>query len=149
MKKATVRITSMNPRLFGEIIFMIFSGSISARDKPNTNFRILTPRAFTWTHQIFTLTKSTGDIGQNMILSHLFDLLKKIFWLLKNFEIFFSPKYFLFGSSLNSCRDLSTLVPKTATRDLDSFSIFSPNIELTLDLLKLQPKSNFFITYIQ
>ena len=43
----------MNPGLFGESILLIFPGSIWARDKPNTNLRILISRAFTWAYQIF------------------------------------------------------------------------------------------------
>ena len=69
----TVNNTSMNPRLFRESILLIFSGSIWARDKSDTNFRILISRAFRWTSQIFLLTNATADIRQNMILSHLFD----------------------------------------------------------------------------
>ena len=42
----TVRFTPINPRLFGESILLIFSGSIWATGKPNTNFHILIPRAF-------------------------------------------------------------------------------------------------------
>ena len=69
----------MNPSLFGETILLILSESIWAKDKPNTNFRILIPRAFTWACQIFTLINATAGIRQNMILSHLFDLLEKKF----------------------------------------------------------------------
>ena len=76
MQAATVRFTSMNPRLFGVRILLIFLGSTWARDKPNTNFRILISRAFTWAYQIFTPTNSTADIRQNMILSNLLDLLE-------------------------------------------------------------------------
>ena len=85
--RTTVRFTSMNPGLFWESILSIFSGSILARDKPNTNFLILVPRAFTWAYQIFTPTNSTSDIIQNMILSHFFDLLKKCFHL-RNWNFF-------------------------------------------------------------
>ena len=63
----------MNPRLFDENILLIFSGSIWARDKSNTNFRILISRAFRWTSQIFTPINATADIRQSMIFSHLFD----------------------------------------------------------------------------
>ena len=75
----TVRFTSMNPRLFEESILFIFSGSTWAKDKPNTNFHILIPRAFKWACQIFNPTNATADIRQNMILSYLFDQLENIF----------------------------------------------------------------------
>ena len=71
--QGTVDNTSMNPRLFKESILLISSGSIWARDKFNTNFRILISRTFRWTSQIFTPTSATADISKNMILSHLFD----------------------------------------------------------------------------
>ena len=35
----------------GESILLIFSGSIQGTDKPNTNFRILIPRAFAWVYR--------------------------------------------------------------------------------------------------
>ena len=54
-------------------------------------FRILIPRAFTWTYHISNPTNSTADIRQKIILSHLFELLEKKI-LLRNFEIF-SNKY--------------------------------------------------------
>ena len=59
-------------------ILFIFSGSIWARDKPDTNFRILISRAFT-SNQLNTWHKTKHD------LSHLFDLLEN-FLLLRNFE---------------------------------------------------------------
>ena len=56
---------------------------------------------------------------------------------------FFSTKYLHLGSCLVSFRYISILVPKLATRAMDSFSTFLPNIELTRNLLKLQQKWKF------
>ena len=107
----------MNPRLFGVRILLIFLGSTWAREKPNTNFRILISRAFTSINQIFTPTNSTGDRKQNMILSHLIDLLEKKFAFEKFWNIF-PPNIFIWIHS----------------------SQFSPNIELTINLLKITAK---------
>ena len=61
--KATFDNTSMNPSFFGKNILLIFSGSIWATDKSNTNFRILVSSAFGWANKNFTPTKSTADLS--------------------------------------------------------------------------------------
>ena len=58
MFHCTVDNTSMNPSLFGKTFLLIFSGSIWATDKSNTNFRILISRALRWANDIFTLTNT-------------------------------------------------------------------------------------------
>ena len=73
---------------------------IWATDQPNTNFRILIPRAFTWRCQIFTLTNATTDIKQNITLSRLFDLLEKIF-AVKKLWFFFPLNIFIYVPALN------------------------------------------------
>ena len=132
----------MNPRLFGVRMLLIFLGSTWARDKPNANFRILIPRAFTLAYQIFTPTISTADIRQNMNLSHLYHLHEKIF-AFKKFWNFVSTKYLHLGMCFDSYLEISILVPKNGHHSCTAWiysNQFSPNIELTINLLKLQPK---------
>ena len=91
---STVDNTSMNPSLFRKNILLVFSESIWAKDKSNTNFCILIARAFRWANQIFTPTISTADINKTRIwATHLTD--DKTFLLLRNFEKFFQPIMFI------------------------------------------------------
>ena len=116
----TVRFTSMNPGLFREINLLISSGSIWARDKPNTNFHILIPRALIWAaYQIFTPKNSTADIRQNTILSHLFDLLE-IFFAFEKFEIFFH-QISSFRYPLWIIRSHFNISSKNGHQSMDSF----------------------------
>ena len=126
----TVRITSMNPRLFSESILLILSRSIWPRDKSNTNFHILISRAFKWANQIFTPTDTTADIRQNMILSHLFHLQYKKLFSLWEILKFFSTKFVPIRTSFEPSKDISKLLQKTATRAWIHCVQFSANIEL-------------------
>ena len=129
----TVRFTSMNPVFFEKAICWFSHDVFELGTNP-------IPRAFRWIYQIFTLANLTADIQQNMNLSHLFHLLVKVFafekfW--KKFHQISSFRYLLW-----IIRRHLNISSKNGHQSMDSFycSQFSANIDLTIDLLQLQPK---------